>query len=86
VTGPDLSRHHRLAVGVARAGQAKIRNLDIPLIPEEEIEGLEVAVDDPALVEVFHPLRDLLGELDHPVYFKLASIDVQHRIEIAAPQ
>src|SRR5262249_22528675 len=45
-------------------GEAEVEDLDVAVLRDEEVLGLQVAVDDPLLVRRGEPLRDLAGEED----------------------
>src|SRR5262249_14838852 len=49
--------------GVLHQGQAQVEDLDLPLLGEEEVVWLEVAVDDAALVRVLQSLTRLPNEI-----------------------
>jgi hypothetical protein len=44
-------------------GEAKIGHLDVPLVVEQQVERLEVAVHDARRVEEVHALGRLVGHL-----------------------
>ena len=48
-----------LSAALGQLGQAEVENLDAPVGGDEEILGLEVAVDDPLLVRGRQAARDL---------------------------
>lgn len=48
-----------LGVGGEHAGQAEVPQLDVALSVQEDVCALEVAVQDPVLVQVVHGKRDL---------------------------
>ena len=52
-------------LGVGELGDAEVRDLDLVLLVEDEVGGLDVAVDDPARVGVVERRRDLAHEPDH---------------------
>lgn len=60
-------RHHLVGVlGVGqdahRASQPKVRDAHLTLVVQQQIRGLEVAVNDAILVQVLHTLQDLLED------------------------
>mmetsp|Transcript_43093 Transcript_43093/g.102303 ORF Transcript_43093/g.102303 Transcript_43093/m.102303 type:complete len:432 (+) Transcript_43093:364-1659(+) len=68
----DLGRHpavrarlrRHVAVVSEHAGDAEVRDLDDPAAVHQKVCRLEVAVNDPALVEVVHAPGDRQGHLD----------------------
>ncbi len=51
-------------LGVGELGDAEVEDLDPPVLRQEEVGGLEVAVDDAVLVRGGEAAGDLLGVLD----------------------
>lgn len=55
---------HLVSVGAKRdskrAGESKVGELEVTLLVDEEVLGLEVAVEDAVSVEVVHSLDELV--------------------------
>ncbi|KAI3480495.1 hypothetical protein L1887_57341 [Cichorium endivia] len=61
VVGAAAARLEKVAVG-HDVGEAKVADLDVEVLVEQQILGLEVAVDDLVTVAVLHGADDLLEE------------------------
>jgi hypothetical protein len=54
--------------GPVEAGEAEVADLEDAPVVEQQVGGLEVAVDDPVAVHVLHPAQQLLHQaLDLPM-------------------
>lgn len=56
------------------AGQAKVTDLQVPLVVVQDVAGLQVPVDDPVVVQVGHPGNELLHQ----------ALDLQHKLGLTA--
>ena len=60
----------RVSPGIAArdvvAGEAEVEDLDVAVLRQEDVLGLDVAVDDPLLVGRGEPLGDLPGDVEGP--------------------
>ncbi len=68
--GPDHARAREAAAlagrrEVARAGQAEVEEPDVVVVPDHDVVGLEVAVDDLPAVGLGHGVEDLADDLAH---------------------
>ena len=63
--------------------EAEIGN-DCPSVFEEDVLGLEIVVDNALLVEVAHPVRNLLRDDHQLVHRELVLAQVQVRVQRVA--
>ena len=70
-SGPDRDRRRlrertRLHLGGRELGEAEVQDLDEPVLRDHDVLGLQVPVDDPALVRAREPIGGLCRDRQQP--------------------
>ena len=68
VSGRDIARHLR----VLYPRETKITDLEIAVLIDEDVAGLQVAVDDTGGMHVFEPAQDLVEEVLDELFLERA--------------
>ena len=81
--GRLIARIARRAGMSGELGQAKVEHLRVSRTGNEDVGGLDVAMDDPFCVRLRQRLADLHSQLDHPVHrHRLAADRVLERLPL----